>query len=126
MNTHMILVVDDQHQFRQATRECLLRKGYEVACALDGDHALKKIQQGSIAAVLLEATVAGTSGLEVLRRIRRVAPQLPVLVVTEHPSPEAERAFMSLGAHAYLPKAVPSETIADAVEDAVEFVTGGR
>lgn len=118
---NLILVIDDQKESRQAIREMLQRNGYEVTCAMDGEHALEKISQHSVTAAVMEDLLAGASGMEVLRRIHRVAPQLPVVIVAEHPSPEAEGAFVQVGAHAYLPKSNLHETLPTMVQDAVDF-----
>lgn len=120
MSLRLILVIDDQHQSRQATRENLQEKGYEVVCAVDGEHALRKIRQQPFALVMMSASLAGTSGLEVMRRLRSVAPNVPVIIVAEHPSPESARAFLNLGAYAYLSRPVLADTLSTVVENAVE------
>lgn len=79
-----VLVVDDEPGVRNVLKLFLQRAGYSVLLAEDGEQALQLIGQPSqgIAAVLLDLTMPGRSGDEVLRDIRRSAPRLPVILMS--------------------------------------------
>lgn len=81
-----VLLVDDEDDFRRATRAPLERRGFAVAEAADGEAALAAIRHEVPDVVLLDLKMPGMSGIETLREIRRIAPRLPVLVLTGHGS----------------------------------------
>jgi CheY-like chemotaxis protein len=114
-----ILVLDDSHEFRHYACETLQPAGFEVALALDGDHALRKLGQQPFGALVMETAPAGGGGLGVLRRIRRQAPNLPVIAVASHPSPETEEACADFGVRVYLHKPVAPAVLLSAVQAAV-------
>ncbi|HNN94634.1 MAG TPA: response regulator [Pseudomonadota bacterium] len=79
-----VLVVDDEPGVRHVLKLFLQRSGYSVLLAEGGEQALQLISQPAqgIAAVLLDLTMPGRSGDEVLGDIRRVAPGLPVILMS--------------------------------------------
>lgn len=113
-----ILVMDSSHEFRHAALETLQQAGFEVVCAIDGDHAQRKLGQQSFAAVIMETAVTDGGALQVLRRIRRLSSSLPVIVVTSCPCPETDAAYAELGVHTYLLKPVSPEVLLAAVQAA--------
>jgi DNA-binding NtrC family response regulator len=123
---HTVLVLDDSHEFRHYARETLQLAGFEVILALDGDHALRKLGQQTFGAVVMDTAPPGGEGLGVLRRVRSLAPDLPVIAITGHPSPETEEACATLGVCAYLPKPVAPAVLLSAVEAATGGQVGAR
>lgn len=124
-----VLVVDDEPGVRNVLKLFLQRSGYSVLLAEDGDQALGLIGQPShgIAAVLLDLTMPGRSGDEVLRDIRRISPRLPVILMSGYNakaalSPEVlaelsglltkpfEKSDLLQILHAVLPPPIPAKT----------------
>jgi CheY-like chemotaxis protein len=79
-----VLLVDDEADFRRATRAPLERRGFAVTEAGDGETALEMIRQARPDIVLLDLKMPGRSGIETLRELRRIEPRLPVIVLTGH------------------------------------------
>ena len=101
-----VLVVDDEPDAVGLLREFLRRKGLHVATAARGDEALTKIRQDPPDIVLLDISMPGMDGLEVLRRIQRSeeARGPDVIMLTAHA--EMGREAMELGAFDYVLKPV--------------------
>jgi CheY-like chemotaxis protein len=99
-----ILVVDDNEALRENLAEALQLEGYDVAVASDGHDALERLgQDASFAAVLLDLSMPGMDGRELLRHIRgdpRLA-SLRVVLTTGHSGP---RARTGVPADAFLAK----------------------
>ena len=95
MHPSTILVVDDEDLYRRALERILLRVGHQVATAPDGAEALQRIASERIDLVLCDIQMPGINGLELVRQIREVAPDLPCIVMTGYdtprPSPRASR-----------------------------------
>ncbi len=77
-----ILVVDDEEHVRRVASQLLAAEGYVVEVATDGEGALDRLESDPRCCdlVLLDMTMPGLDGLEVLAAIRRLQPDLPVLL----------------------------------------------
>jgi CheY-like chemotaxis protein/anti-sigma regulatory factor (Ser/Thr protein kinase) len=78
-----ILVIDDDPAVRTVLRALLQRDGYEVIDALDGADALTRLERGDkVDLVLTDLIMPGMNGWAVVRGVRRVRPDLPVVLIT--------------------------------------------
>ena len=107
-----ILVVDDDLVTGQFLTNLLgSRGGFDVTHTLDPAHALKRASSEPWDLVLTDVEMPGMTGLELLQALRRVAPDLPVAVITSHAS--LANAVGALRSHAdeFLQKSVPPEQL---------------
>ena len=112
-----ILMVDDEARFREATEKILNRKGFEVLLAKDGPEALEKISMNPDV-VVLDIKMPGMDGHEVLKKIKRLRKDIPVIMLTGHGGlPSAEEAYIS-GAFDYLSKPCDIELLSGRITDA--------
>jgi two-component system, NtrC family, response regulator AtoC len=77
-----ILIVDDEKNLRRLLREALEVDGHAVVQAATGEEALDKFQSVSCDLVLLDLILPDINGLQVLRRMKRVAADVPILIMT--------------------------------------------
>ena len=77
-----ILVVDDDARLAASLRRALAFEGYTVSVAMDGPAALAAGRERLPDLVVLDRMLPGIDGLEVCRRLREAAPDLPVLMLT--------------------------------------------
>ena len=99
-----ILVVDDESAIRRALRPPLAELGFHMAEASRGEEALQLLRAGSYDAVLLDVNMPGIGGIETLRRMRAMAPRLPILVLTVRDREEEKVLALDLGADDYVTK----------------------
>jgi DNA-binding response OmpR family regulator len=99
-----ILVVDDDPKVVDLLVTRLRAEGYEVQGALTTDEGLKLVILAHPDLVLLDLTLAGMNGIEVLKRIRSIAPATKVIMVTGNADPLLAREALELGAIAYVDK----------------------
>jgi DNA-binding NtrC family response regulator len=86
VSTHSaILVIDDEPLLRSAIARTLRRGGFEIVQAASGQEGLWAIDQHQFSCVITDLQMAGLGGHEFVRRCHRLAPTLPVVVLT---SPE--------------------------------------
>jgi len=119
-----ILIADDHDVVRKGLIQILAKSfpGTDVDEAADGRQALALAEKGSYALVLLDISMPGRGGLEVLKEVKRQRPGVPVLVLSMHPEEEyAVRAFRA-GASGYLTK----DSAAEELVRAVRTVLAGR
>jgi len=102
-----VLVVDDELEFLELMQNRLHKRGFTIETANSGDKALALVAANHYDAMVLDVKMPGTDGIEVLRRVKIMKPELPVLLLTGHASMEAAMTGVETGAVDYLLKPVP-------------------
>jgi excisionase family DNA binding protein len=84
----LVLVVDDEKSFREPTRLFLEAEKYRVVTAATGEEALDLVQREAPDLILLDLLMPGMNGVQVLTELHRIAPDLPVVMITAYPDSE--------------------------------------
>jgi two-component system, OmpR family, response regulator CpxR len=113
-----VLLVDDEREFVQTLSDRLQMRDLGSAVVYDGEQALSAIAEEEPEVMVLDLKMPGIDGVEVLRRVKTEHPNIEVIVLTGHGSPEVEKLCMELGACAYLEKPVDVEALAATMKDA--------
>jgi CheY-like chemotaxis protein len=79
-----ILLVDDEEGIQLLYQEEFQDEGYEVISAFTGEEALEKFKSEIPDLVILDIMMPGMNGIEVLRQMKMIAPQLPVILSTAY------------------------------------------
>jgi two-component system, NarL family, invasion response regulator UvrY len=109
-----ILLVDDHPVVRHGIRQILIDgfKSVSVGEASDVATASASIRNSAWDIVVLDVTLPGASGLDLLKEIRQMRPALPVLVLSMHPASQFARRVLAAGAMGYLTKdSAPTELV---------------
>jgi two-component system KDP operon response regulator KdpE len=99
-----VLVVDDEPAIRRALRPPLTDLGFEMTEASRGEMALDMLRTEPFDAVLLDVNMPGIGGIETLRRMRAMAPRLPILMLTVRDREEEKVNALEMGADDYVTK----------------------
>ena len=99
-----ILIVDDEQSVREVLSEYFTEQGYSVESAGGGEEALALVERGTPDLVLLDVRMPGIDGVETLRRIRKIAPDVSVIMVTANEDVGLARETLKLGALDYVAK----------------------
>jgi DNA-binding response OmpR family regulator len=113
-----ILLVDDEQEFVETLSERIRMRDHDSEVALDGEQALKKMDDDLPDVVVLDLKMPGMDGMEVLRKIRKAYPKVQVIMLTGHGSEKDEEEARKLGAFEYLQKPVEIETLMKKVKKA--------
>jgi DNA-binding NarL/FixJ family response regulator len=113
-----ILLVDDHPIARQGIRTVLTDRVKDaiVGEAADAASALKQINASEWDLVITDISLPGMSGLELIKDLRRVRPDLPTLVLSVHPAAQFAHRALSAGAIGYLTKDSEFEEFVTAIE----------
>jgi CheY-like chemotaxis protein len=114
-----VLVAEDDQALRQLLIEVLRRAGYEAEGAQDGLEAIRKLIDVPYLAAILDLQMPRIDGLEVLVTARRIAPDMPIVVLTGLVGLDGAEAAREAGAFRYLRKPVSNQEILNALADAV-------
>jgi DNA-binding NtrC family response regulator len=99
-----LLVVDDDHEFRDTLRSRFARGGFEVRAAANGEEALDQAQRRNFGVAIFDMMMPGMNGLELLKRFKADHPDCEVILLTGQGSIETAVEAMKLGAYDYLQK----------------------
>ncbi len=99
-----ILVVDDESALREVLSLRIADWGYDVHTAADAAEAERLIQERRPDVVLSDVVLPDVTGLELLRRLKRHSPSLPVILITAHGTIDAAVEAMKEGARDFLTK----------------------
>lgn len=114
-----ILLVDDDRDFRDEVRDYL--EDYRIIEASNGEEALKLLRKpNEIDLVILDVMMPGLHGTEVLKEIKRIAPDLGIIILTGYSSEDV--AIEALKGHAddYIEKPLNINKIKESIEDLLE------
>src|SRR3990172_8548207 len=115
-----ILLVDDEEGILQALSAILRDEGYQVAEAQGGTQAVKSVARAPPSAVLLDIWMPDQDGLETLRQIREIAPDVPVIMMSGHGTIETAIKAIKLGAYDYIEKPLSLDKVLLLVRHAIE------
>ena len=111
MQKSTVLVVDDEELYRRAIERILTRVGHDVLMARDATEALEQISITGVDLVLCDIQMPGINGLELVRQIHEIEPDLPCIVMTGYNTPENSIEALQAGAFWYLEKPFEGETL---------------
>jgi DNA-binding response OmpR family regulator len=114
-----LLIVDDDKIFLDTLRQRLLLRGIEVLAATSGREALEIFRKEQADAVILDVSMPEMDGLQTLREIRALDPELPVLLLTGHASMRTAEEGIALGATDYLCKPFPMDELVEQVRESL-------
>lgn len=112
-----ILIADDHPVVRVGMKH-IIEKAHDMVVvdeASNGTEALRKVLEGTVDVVLLDISMPGRGGLEVLEQIKKEKPHLPVLILTMHPEKQYAIRALKTGASGYLTKASASSELTTAI-----------
>jgi DNA-binding NarL/FixJ family response regulator len=120
-----ILITDDHAVVRQGLKQILLEEftRAEFGEATNAQEAIERVWKENWDVVVLDITMPGRSGLEVLKEIKKSRPKLPVLVLSMHPEDQFAVRILKIGASGYMTKESAPNELVGAVR---KVMAGGR
>jgi len=117
-----ILIVDDEADIRELISGILDDEGYETRTAKDSDTALAEIEARRPSLIILDIWLQGSrlDGLEILEVIKKLHPELPVVIISGHGNIETAVSAIKLGAYDFISKPFETDKLLILVERATE------
>jgi two-component system response regulator FlrC len=115
-----LLIVDDEPQMLIAINETLRRSGYSITTAGSGIEALRRLKEKYYQLVITDMRMPEVSGLDLLRKVKNLAPQTPVVLLTAYGTVQNAVEAMRDGAYDYLLKPFSSEALENVVRRALD------
>jgi two-component system, NarL family, invasion response regulator UvrY len=120
-----ILIADDHAILRRGLKEILMRELDGAVCgeAENAEQVLAQVESQEWDVVILDVSMPGRSGLDVLRDLKVMRPKLPVLVLSMHPEDQYGKRILKAGASGYMNKDSAPEELIKAIR---KVQAGGR
>jgi two-component system NtrC family response regulator len=115
-----VLVVDDERNYLVVLEDLLSDEGYEVLTASSGKEALEILGRAHVDTVLSDIKMPGMSGIQLLEGIRKLDPDLPVVLMTAFAEVDQAVAAMKMGALDHIQKPFDNKEIKTAIARGVE------
>jgi two-component system nitrogen regulation response regulator NtrX len=120
MSHEEILVVDDEKNIRSSLEGILKDEGYRVRGVPTGEDLLKQIGQAAPDLVILDVWLPGMDGLQALEEVKRLHPELPVVMISGHSTVETAVRATKLGAYDFIEKPLSLEKTLLVVRNALD------
>jgi DNA-binding NtrC family response regulator len=114
------LVVDDDNAMRELMEQMVDYLGYHPILASDADQALQKLVNIRVDLVISDIQMPGSSGLDLLRRVKAQRPDLPVLLMSGCYNDSVKRKIQQYNADGFLPKPFSLDDLSRHIERLVK------
>ena len=114
-----ILIVDDEIGPRESLR-MILKSNYKVHCVENGHEAIRMVQQAKMDVVLLDLRMPGISGIDTLKEIKGIDPDIRVIIITAYGTQESSDDANRYGVFDYVLKPFNVPEILSRVERAAQ------
>ena len=101
-----VLVVDDEASIRDLLAKTLALAEYDVDVSPDGRSALERMRMQSYDLLIADLKMPGMDGLTLIREVKQINPQLPIIIITGYSSESSAIEAVNLGVAGYLTKPV--------------------
>jgi DNA-binding NtrC family response regulator len=115
-----ILIVDDNEEFCQNITDILELEGYEVTSAHDGFQGLELVKENGFDLILMDVKMPVMNGVETYKRIKEIAPAIPVIMVTAFAVEDLLREALAQGAYGSLKKPIDFEQLLEHIKQATD------
>jgi DNA-binding NtrC family response regulator len=119
-----ILIVDDEERFRTTLGKRLTERDLDVETVGSGEEAIKIIKEKLFDVVVLDVKMPGMDGIETLAEIKKVNPNIEVVMLTGHASVDSAVDGMRLGAYDYLMKPCEIDILMEKINGAYDIKAG--
>ena len=115
----LIAIVDDEESVRRALRRLMLSAGFRAQTFSSGAALLASLDSDPPCCVVVDLHMPELNGFDLQARLNASPHALPVVIITGHDTPEAQKRAMDAGAIAYLRKPIDDRVLLEAVAQAV-------
>jgi len=113
----LVLIVDDEAPVRALLAEILMKAGYEVLQAADGEEVVEAVRQRAPAIVITDLVMPRKEGIETIAEIRRLAPEAKIIAISGAFGGRLLNIATHLGANASLAKPIAADVLLRTVDD---------
>ena len=119
-NELKVLIVDDEIAFANTLAQRLIMRDMQVGTACDGEQALLKVHSEKPDVIVLDLNMPGMHGMEVLKKVKNLYPDIQVIVLTGHGTEKDAEEARRLGGFDFLNKPADIDQLASKIRKACQ------
>src|SRR4030066_1547090 len=116
----IVLLVDDEGSIRKSLSEIFKDEGYYVLTSSSGEEAIETVKEQSPDLIFLDIWLSGIDGIQTLKEIKGLKPDLPIIMISGHGNIELAVKATRIGAYDFLEKPLSLERVLLAAKRALE------
>ena len=114
-----ILIIEDDAEMRSLLMDVLVEEGFGVDSVDNGSEAFRRVVRESFDIIITDIRMPGLSGLEILPGLKKLQPDVSIIVITAFGSEEVFRKSLERGADAYLEKPIHLNKLRTLIQEMV-------
>jgi DNA-binding NtrC family response regulator len=114
-----ILIIEDDEEMRSLLKDSLEEEGFETDSVSNGSDAFRKLVKEPFNLIITDVRMPGLTGLDILPGIKKLQPEVPVIVITAFGSAEVYRRSIERGAAVYLEKPIRTNKLKTLIHEMV-------
>ena len=122
MAQEKILLVDDEAEFTSVLAERMEARGLQVDIAHSGEEALDKVREKTYDAIILDMLMPGMDGIETLKELRKINPDLQIILLTGYATVEKSVEAVKLGAMDFMEKPADFKKLLEKITEAFKLI----
>jgi DNA-binding NtrC family response regulator len=115
-----LLLIDDEEAFVRVLTKRMTKRQIDVTPAFSGTEALQRMRQADFDVAMLDLKMEGMDGIEVLKILKQMVPELPVIMLTGHGCQVSAQDALANGAFDYLSKPYDFEDLLQKIREAYQ------
>jgi DNA-binding NtrC family response regulator len=115
-----ILIVDDDEIVLKSCSKVLINEGIEVVEAQSAESALSIITQKEVSAILVDIKMPGLDGLSLIKQIRLILPDIPIIVMSGYATRETIKQVRDVTSGIFLPKPFTPDELLESLENIIK------
>ena len=119
-NQTLVLLVDDRLEDRNLFKQILEKKNYKVVDVGSGEECLKQVKERRFQVILLDIRLPGINGVETLKRVKEIRPDVGVIMITAYSEKELVQEAVEQGSFTCLQKPLDMENLLGVVSRCLE------
>jgi two-component system nitrogen regulation response regulator NtrX len=120
MTEQVVLIVDDEEGIRESLSGIFEDEGFDVFASSSGEEALRILKEQNPDLILLDVWLPGIDGIQTLNEVKKLKPDLPVIMISGHGNIELAVKATRMGAYDFLEKPLSLERVLLAAKRALE------
>jgi DNA-binding response OmpR family regulator len=114
-----VLIIEDDEEMRSLLKDFFVEEGLETDSVSNGYDAVGILVKKRFDLVITDIRIPGLTGLDILPRIKKIQPEVAVIVITAFGAEEVRRKAFERGANAYFEKPIHFQELRDLIHDVI-------
>jgi DNA-binding NtrC family response regulator len=114
-----ILIIEDDEEMRSLLRDFFLEEGFEPDSVDNGSEAFRRLAKEHFDLIITDVRMPGLTGLDILPGVKKLQPEVPIIVITAFGSEDVQRRVYERGGTVYLEKPIHFDQLKELIDQMI-------